>query len=243
MQTSLHQRSLGISDKEENKNAPAVGIVGMKRITQLIVSRQLTTLLLAISLAGTTTAGTMVPIHGSLDGSEFHSPSTTLPPPGFRVDGNATGIASHLGKVAITWGGDVDPTFPGGPHADNLRREFVAANGDSLVFKGFADGTFPVPIPGTTLGVIDVTEQLSVVSGTGRFFEAEGDITVNRSIQIDFTNPADENPVFDGTFSGFISTVGSTNPAHAVPEPASMALALVCLLGLVTCLRRRSMVR
>ena len=234
MQVSSHLVSLGSRVK---KDTLVVGSAGIKRIDKAFLSWQIMTLLLAITLGGTTTAGTMVPIHGSVNGSEFHTPSVIVP--GFRVDGTGTGNASHLGKVAITWGGDVDPTVPGGPRSDNLRREFVAANGDSLVFEGFANGTVPVPIPGTTFGKIDVTEQLSVVSGTGRFFEAEGDITVNRSLQIDFTDPAAENPVFDGTFSGFISTVGSTKSAHAVPEPGSMSLALGCVLGLVTGFRRR----
>ena len=80
-----------------------------------------------------------------------------------------------------------------------------------------------------------------ITGGTGRFEGAGGSFTVERTV-FDVNVPEGHftDLVTVGSFDGFISTVGSTKRFQAVPEPASMTLALGCVLGLVTCVRRRT---
>jgi hypothetical protein len=75
---------------------------------------------------------------------------------------------------------------------------------------------------------------MTITGGTGRFAGAGGSFTLERGV-FDVGEPAfTDLPTF-GSFDGFITTVGSITSAHAVPEPASISLAVLgCILGLAT---------
>jgi len=191
-------------------------------------------LLLASALAGPASGGTLAPFSGVIAGTEdfdFAHPSGI----DIKILGSGGGNASHLGRFTATWDADITLANLDQP----IKRTFVAANGDELYAEGFGAGT---PPPDQF-----VTEDMSITGGTGLFEFATGSFTLERTV-FDVGNPGFTDLETVGSFDGFISTVGSTGgrhvpSAHAVPEPASMSLALVCLLGLVTCVRRRTKCR
>ena len=158
--------------------------------------RVLMALLLTGVLVGPAAAARPLPFAGAVGGTELHTPSAIVP--GFRVDGagRARVGRSRHGQFQVTWGGDVRADIL---VSDNLHREFVAANGDRLVFNGVAQGT-----PPDENGLIRVEEKLAVSGGTGRFAGAVGHITVKRLVRIDPNDPTAENASF-GFFFGMIS--------------------------------------
>ncbi len=183
-------------------------------------------LLLTTALAGPAAAGPMVPFRGTIEGTEdfdFDHPSGI----DLKISGSGGGNATRLGNFTATWVGDI--TF--GEEFQPLERTFVAANGDELWSTGFGAGTEPDPDQ-------FVVENYDIIGGTGRFEDATGSFTVERTV-FNVSPPFTDLETV-GSFDGFISTVGSTKRFQAVPEPASMTLALGCVLGLVTCVRRRT---
>ena len=124
-------------------------------------------ILTVVSLAGPAAAGEQVPFKGSLEGDVTVTP---LAPPFLRVDVEAMGKATHLGRFTL----DI-------PHVVNRANgtavgsyEFTAANGDTLTadFTGVA-----VPI---APGVLYIEETAIITGGTGRFAGATGSFTVER---------------------------------------------------------------
>lgn len=109
-----------------------------------------------------------VPIHGSYSGAVAFTSANT-------VVFNGTGVSSHLGRganqgTAVITG--PDSTIPAG--VDNTNTEtFTAANGDTLTLTS-QDVAVPVA-PGVTHG----TGSWKVTAGTGRFFNASGEGTLD----------------------------------------------------------------
>ncbi len=121
-----------------------------------------------LGLAGPVAAGEKVPFNGHFEGDVTITP---LAPPSVKVDVEASGKATHLGKFTL----DI-------PHVVNRANstavgsyEFTAANGDTLTadFTGQAS-------PTATPGVLYIEETATITGGTGRFAGATGNFTVER---------------------------------------------------------------
>ena len=125
-------------------------------------------LLAVLSLAGLLAAGEQVPFKGSLEGEVTVTP---LDPPYVRVDVDATGEATQLGKFTLSIPHVVDrSTFTAvGSY------EFTAANGDKL-FADFTGHSAPTADP----NVIYIVETATITDGTGRFAGATGGFTAER---------------------------------------------------------------
>jgi hypothetical protein len=123
------------------------------------------------------------PFKGSFEGTQRATP---LAPPFLRVEGEATGTATHLGDFSVEF-----------PHTVNLALArgtgtytFVAANGDRLTadFNGQA-----------TVGTVTtIVEEAVITGGTGRFANATGAFTAHRVY-----NPA--TGITTGEFDGTIA--------------------------------------
>ncbi len=196
----------------------------LNTILRTTIYLPMASLLLTLAIAGPASAGSMVPFKGVIEGTEdfnFKDDRT-----GIHVPGIGGGNASHLGRFTAIWDGDITFTNEGNLHP--TERTFIAANGvDKLFAKGLASGTAPVD------GIQFVTETMKITGGEGRFDGASGNFDLERGV-FDIAPPFTDLPTF-GSFDGFITTVGSITSAHAVPEPASISLAVLgCILGLAT---------
>lgn len=123
---------------------------------------------LAVTAAAAETGGTDRPFTGTLAGVAWAVPgSSCLPLAPVRTYSEASGVASHLGRVGMT--SDHCPTDTGltGGHMT-----FVAADGDELhmTYEGTSDPP-GVPTPGA---VVTVTVDVVIDGGTGRFANATG---------------------------------------------------------------------
>ena len=121
-----------------------------------------------LALAGPVAAGEQVPFKGRLEGDVAVTP---LAPPLLHVDVEATGNATHLGKLTLDIPHVVDPTT----RIAIGSYEFTAANGDKLyaLFTGIAT-------PTATPGVLYIEETATITGGTGRFAGATGSFTSER---------------------------------------------------------------
>lgn len=146
-------------------------------------------MLLTSALAGPAAAKEQVPFHGSIQGVEID----VVAPPSLLVAGTGTGIATHLGRLTVTWSVTValsDSSAVGTFH-------FIAANGDSIFTTILGQGE-PTPTP----GVVSIVEVNTITGGTGRFAGATGSFTLERLVDLatGFTS---------GSFNGTISSPGA----------------------------------
>jgi hypothetical protein len=125
-----------------------------------------------------------VPFKGTFRGVE----TTTVNFPIATIQGEWTGVATHLGRFTVE-----------NPHVVNLLTadgtgtfEFAAANGDIVTADDVGHATFPSP------GVLLIVEHGTITGGTGRFAGATGSFDVTR-VQDGATG------VTSGSFSGSIS--------------------------------------
>jgi len=145
------------------------------------------------TLAVSTTAQNRVPFAGSIQGQEIDTPQGGPPPTTLNVDGNSTGIASHVGQFSFSYQLTVtlaDGTATGSAH-------LIAANGDSIytTVAGSSEMT-------ATPGISSITEVNTITGGTGRFDGAQGSFTVERLVNLGtgFTS---------GSFHGTITSPGA----------------------------------
>ena len=124
--------------------------------------------LAVVGLAGPAPAGEQVPFKGSFEGDVTVTP---LAPPLLRVDVEATGKATHLGKFTLDIPHVVDPATRTAVGS----YEFTAANGD----KVYAEFT-GIATPTATPGVLYIEETATITGGTGRFAGATGSFTGER---------------------------------------------------------------
>ena len=96
--------------------------------------------------------------------------------PVMSVTASGSGNASQLGKFTVSYTVQVNLLTNEGSGAV---AEFVAANGDKL----FAEGTGQATATSTP-GVFNVVENYTITGGTGRFAGATGNITLDRSVDI-----------------------------------------------------------
>jgi hypothetical protein len=126
--------------------------------------------LMALGVAAATagTGGADRPFQGTLAGSAAFLPDSTCPPTDRRTWSEASGTASHLGRVTMVSNHCTPPAnaLTGG------RMTFVAANGDELYMT--YSGTCSAP-PFPPVGeVFTCTTDNVIVGGTGRFADATG---------------------------------------------------------------------
>ena len=124
--------------------------------------------LAVVGLPGPAPAGEQVPFRGRLEGDVAVTP---LAPPLLRVDVEATGKATHLGRFTLDIPHVVDPAT----RTAIGSYEFTAANGDKVYaqFTGIAT-------PTATPGVLYIEETATITGGTGRFAGATGSFTGER---------------------------------------------------------------
>lgn len=115
-----------------------------------------------------------VPLAGTMTGADGYGPPTGCPAgAGWRYTSTGTGVFSHLGEVSFVV---THCSFPAtssfGPGTLSVR----AANGDTLTLSD--QGTFVVNFDSQGNPVSsDITMELTVTGGTGRFAGATGSAT------------------------------------------------------------------
>ena len=148
------------------------GKTNTQSVMKASISLAVAAMLLAATLA-VAAAQKQVPFKGSLQGHETDTPEGGPPPTTLNVDGNSTGIASHVGQFSFSYQLTVtlaDGTATGSAH-------LIAANGDSIytTVAGSSEMT-------ATPGISSITEVNTITGGTGRFSGAQGTFTVERLI-------------------------------------------------------------
>ena len=140
--------------------------------------------LFLIGLFGPAAAGKQVPFKGRLEGTVSITPN----PPNLEVLIQGTGNATHLGHFTLVVPHLVDPaTRTGGGSY-----EFTAANGDMLFAEFVGNATQIAP------GVFHLVETATITGGTGRFANATGDFTCERTFDMAAGTTTGS---FDGTIS------------------------------------------
>jgi hypothetical protein len=143
----------------------------MKTIVKTSVYLAIAAMFVTVVLAGPAAAKKHVPFHGFLHGVEIDVvQGTTL-----LVDGSGAGIATHLGRLTVSWDATVNllsGSATGSAH-------FIAANGDSIFTEFLGQGD-PTEIP----NVSHIVEINTITGGTGRFAGATGGFTVERLVDL-----------------------------------------------------------
>jgi hypothetical protein len=149
-------------------------------------------MILTAAFAGPAAAQKQVPLKGTLQGHEIDTPQGGPPPTTLSVNGNTTGIGSHVGEFSYAYTLTVNlanGTATGSGH-------LVAANGDSI-FTTIA-GSSIVTAP----GISEITEVNTITGGTGRFLGAQGVFIVDRLINL-------ATGLTSGSFHGTITPPGA----------------------------------
>ena len=145
------------------------------------------------TLAVPMAAGDQVPFKGSIQGDEIDTPQGGPPPTTLNVDGNTTGIATHVGQFSFSY--QLTVTLADGTATGSA--QLIAANGDS-VFTTVAGSSEPTATP----GVFSITEVDTITGGTGRFAGAQGSFTVERLVNL-------ATGLTSGSFHGTITSPGA----------------------------------
>ena len=133
-------------------------------------------LLLAILLVGAALASASarkeLPFRGSSEAVETYQANG----PTMSVTAIGSGEATQLGRYTVSYGVEVDLQTLSGT---GLSAQFVAANGDSLFAEGSGQAT-PTDDP----TIFSIVETYTITGGTGRFANASGSFTLNRTVNL-----------------------------------------------------------
>ena len=143
-----------------------------------IVGAALALLMLTVVPAAAGPKGTDRPFKADLAGViefEFNTDCGSPAPP--LVTTESSGTATHMGRVEANWEHCAGPRTGGG--ITNGELTMIAANGDELVLVYGVDG--PTPTDPTN------SFEMDVESGTGRFADAQGILTVTFEVTPQFT--------------------------------------------------------
>lgn len=99
------------------------------------------------------------------------------PPEAISVDGNVTGIATHLGQFTLTYKVTVD--LSDGSATGSA--ELIAADGDRMFISVVGQG---VPTDPDTPDLNRIVEFNTIKGGTGRFATAIGSFTIKRLVDL-----------------------------------------------------------
>jgi hypothetical protein len=123
------------------------------------------------------------------------------------VQSTGGGEATHLGRFTATFHALV--TIPAGTAVGEFT--FVAANGDRL-FATFTGQSTPTSVA----GVVSIHEIATITGGTGRFADATGSFTIDRSLN-------QGTHVSSGSFSGTIDLSHWIRPSQIRSSVAEVA--------------------
>lgn len=144
---------------------------------------------LALSLVGPVSAGDQVPFRGSMSGTATVTP---INPPIVSVLLETSGTATQLGRFTLE-----------APHVVN--QATLTAQG-TYVFRAADGSTLTANLSGSASmvapGVLAIAETGTITGGTGRFADATGSFSTNRTFF-----PATGQT--HGSFGGWISTPGA----------------------------------
>ena len=173
----------------------------MKNLTRSNICLPIAAMILTAALAIAAAAQNLVPFKGALLGNDTDG---TLNFPILPVTTNGTGTATLLGEFSFTQQSAVNVTSgtaTGSTH-------WIAANGDTIdtTFTASGGPTDAPPVcPGLGDVLLRITENHTVVSGTGRFAGAQGSV---------FTVQRQASPVTFKTCGSFQGTITSPGAAH-----------------------------
>ena len=144
---------------------------------------------LVLTLAGPVSAGDQVPFRGTMSGTAAIKP---LDPPIVSVLLQTSGNATQLGRFTLE-----------APHVVNQATMtavgtyvFTAASGATLTATLSGSASMVAP------GVLAISETATITRGTGRFADATGSFSTERTF---FLTTGETH----GTFQGWISTPGN----------------------------------
>jgi hypothetical protein len=163
----------------------------MKTIMNASFRPAMAAMLIILAFAAPAAAKKQVPFHGFIEGVEADVVQDTT----LLVDGSGAGIATHLGRLTVTWEATVNLLDNSGVGSFH----FIAANGDSIFTQQVGQAE-----PTGTPGVFHVVEINTITGGTGRFAGATGSFTLTRLVDLatGFTS---------GWFRGTISSRGAAH--------------------------------
>ena len=148
-----------------------------------------------LAAVAVTAAPKQVPFKGSMQGNEIDTPEGGPPPTTLSVNGNTTGVATHVGQFSFSYQLTVNlanGTATGFGH-------LIAANGDTIDTTIVGQGS-----PTDTPGVNSIVEINTVTGGTGRFSGVQGSFTVERLV-------TSETGFTSGSLHGTITSPGAAH--------------------------------
>jgi hypothetical protein len=135
-----------------------------------------TAIFLTVALASSAVEGGVIPINGTIAGSESYAPFPD-PAEGFYVNGSVTSTDTQLGPFTEFYSAPVAFAFP----EDNTGASRLivgdAANGDSILTYDLGNN------PGSCAnGDLHIVETATIIGGTGRYAGARGSYTLDRCV-------------------------------------------------------------
>lgn len=152
---------------------------------------------LTMTLAGVAATDKQVPFKGALQGQETDVFQGSPPELTLLVNGEVSGIATHLGRFTMSY--RVTVSVPAGSSTGFV--QLTAANGDMIFASSVGQATAVPNMP----GINQIVEINTITGGTGRFAGAKGTFTIERLV--DLTNLA-AVPT-SGSFTGMLSSPGA----------------------------------
>jgi len=131
---------------------------------------------LTAGLANAKAADKRISFEGYLQGHETDTLQGS-PPEAISVDGNVTGIATHLGQFTLTYKVTVDLSDGSATGSGEL----IAADGDRIFFSVVGQGQ---PTDTDTPDLNRIVEIDTIKGGTGRFAAAQGSFTIKRLVDL-----------------------------------------------------------
>jgi hypothetical protein len=140
------------------------------------VSLAMVTVFLTGALASPKGAAKRILFEGYLQGGETDVLQGS-PPEAISVDGNVTGIATHLGQFTLTY--KVSVKLPEGSSTGSA--ELITTDGDRIFISTVGQGE---PTDTDTPNLNSIVEVNTVTGGTGRFEGAIGSFTTKRLVDL-----------------------------------------------------------
>ncbi|HTF42880.1 MAG TPA: hypothetical protein VK641_03220 [Terriglobales bacterium] len=140
------------------------------------LSMAMAAIFLTAALANAKGAEKRISFEGYFQGHETDTLQGS-PPETISVDGNVTGIATHLSQFTLTYKVTVDLSEGSATGS----AELIAADGDRMFISIFGQGE---PTNPDTPDLNRIVEIDTIKGGTGRFAGALGSITIKRLVDL-----------------------------------------------------------
>lgn len=148
----------------------------IRSMVKTSISMALAAMFLTAGLANAKGPGKRISFEGYLQGHEADTLQGS-PPEAISVDGNVTGIATHLGQFTLTYKVTVDLSDGSATGSGEL----IAADGDRMFISVVGQGE---PTNADTPDLNRIVEIDTIKGGTGRFAAALGSITIKRLVDL-----------------------------------------------------------